>query len=690
MAYSASLRIGPAEARFERRLKRYQKMTNRNATLALRTAILALCMSLLTAGPVAAQVNGQGHAPYLGWSSWSQEVLKGQAWLTEAGIEAQSDALKSSGLQAHGYVYINIDSGWMSGFDSYGRPAVDTAKFPDGMAATIQHIHNNGQKAGIYWIPGIQQPDYNANPPILGTSYNLDSIVLPNVPGNAFSYGQASPYHMKIDFTQPGAQAYINSVVNLFASWGVDLIKLDGVTPGSDHNDLNVDNRADVAAWSQAIAQSGRPIWLTVSWALDHDYLSTWQAYANARRIEDDVECYCSTLTNWASVSKRFNDLVTWQSDSGPAKGWNDLDSLEVGNGSQDGLTNDERQSAMSLWAIANAPLFPGDDLTQLDSLGLQLLTNDAVIAVDQSGVPGTQIQGGNTPVWASSIGNGVYYVALFNLGSSSGSVTVNWSSLGFTGLADIRDLWSNSDLGTANGSYSASLNSHASQLIKVTVMSSGLITPAISLTALPTTGVVGSSVTISAAVSSPSGTPSGTVNFYSGSISLGSASLNTGVASLMTTALPASPDSVTAAYQGDSIFGPVTSSPLIVTVNPAFGITATPTSLGLSATSRQAASVLTVTPGGSSNTLSFACANLPASIGCSFSPSTLALAGVSTPQTVTMTVSDPTLSAGLTKSSGKKLPDAAFCGLEQFPKRCRLVMARLCGDDHDGDSLWG
>jgi hypothetical protein len=304
--------------------------------------------------------------------------------------------------------------------------------------------------------------------------------------------------------------------------------------------------------------------------------------------------------------------------------------------------------------------------------------------------VPGTQIQGGNTPVWASSIGNGVYYVALFNLGSSSGSVTVNWSSLGFTGLADIRDLWSNSDLGTANGSYSASLNSHASQLIKVTVMSSGLITPAISLTALPTTGVVGSSVTISAAVSSPSGTPSGTVNFYSGSISLGSASLNTGVASLMTTALPASPDSVTAAYQGDSIFGPVTSSPLIVTVNPAFGITATPTSLGLSATSRQAASVLTVTPGGSSNTLSFACANLPASIGCSFSPSTLALAGVSTPQTVTMTVSDPTLSAGLTKSSGKKLPDAAFCGLEQFPKRCRLVMARLCGDDHDGDSLWG
>ena len=125
-------------------------------------------------------------------------------------------------------------------------------------------------------------------------------------------------------------------------------------------------------------------------------HLSTWQTYSNARRIEDDVDCYCSTLTKWTSVSRRFGDLATRQSDAGPATGWNDLDSLDIGNGNQDGLSNDERQSAMSLWAIANAPLYTGDDLTQLDSFGLQLLANDAVIAVDQSGIPGSQIQGGN------------------------------------------------------------------------------------------------------------------------------------------------------------------------------------------------------------------------------------------------------------------------------------------------------
>jgi hypothetical protein len=105
-------------------------------------------------------------------------------------------------------------------------------------------------------------------------------------------------------------------------------------------------NRAEVEAWSKAIAQSGRPIWLTVSWDLDEDYLSTWQQFANARRIEGDVECEgnCSTITNWSMTSQRFYDLVGWQNASGAAVGWNDLDSLEVGNGNTSGLSEVEQQ----------------------------------------------------------------------------------------------------------------------------------------------------------------------------------------------------------------------------------------------------------------------------------------------------------------------------------------------------------
>jgi hypothetical protein len=129
----------------------------------------------------------------------------------------------------------------------------------------------------------------------------------------------------------------MNSVVDLFASWGFDLIKLDGVTPGSYSYDLSIDNRDDVQAWSKGIAQSGRPIWLTVSWALDKDYLSTWQQFSNARRIEGDVDCEgnCATSTNWAMSSYRFYDLVGWQNDSGVTRSWNDLDSSRWATRSQ-------------------------------------------------------------------------------------------------------------------------------------------------------------------------------------------------------------------------------------------------------------------------------------------------------------------------------------------------------------------
>jgi alpha-galactosidase len=122
------------------------------------------------------------------------------------------------------------------------------------------HIHDNGQKAAIHWIPGVEYPAVVANSPILGTQYHIqDILTLPYTAGNAFGGPGTSPYHYKIDFTKPGAQEYMNSVVALFASWGIDFIMLDGVTPGSDSDSLSIDNHADVAAWSKAIAVSGPP-----------------------------------------------------------------------------------------------------------------------------------------------------------------------------------------------------------------------------------------------------------------------------------------------------------------------------------------------------------------------------------------------------------------------------------------------
>src|SRR2546430_16974689 len=94
------------------------------SSLSVTTAVIAFlsCAS--------AKVNNAGQEPYLGWSSFSQQTIQGD-FLTQANMITQSDALKASGLQEHGFVYINLDSGWQGSFDQNGRPIPNNTTFPD-------------------------------------------------------------------------------------------------------------------------------------------------------------------------------------------------------------------------------------------------------------------------------------------------------------------------------------------------------------------------------------------------------------------------------------------------------------------------------------------------------------------------------------------------------------------------------
>ncbi|GCF10233.1 cellulose binding domain-containing protein [Dictyobacter arantiisoli] len=418
--------------------------------------------------------NGLAQTPLMGWSSWSS--IRNNP--SEAAIKTQAQAMAST-LKSYGYTYINLDDFWYlnptTTVDQYGRWATDTSRFPDGIAATASYMHNLGLKFGIYLTPGIPVAAVNQNTPIQGTSYHAADIADTSRHEVNYNYGNSAMYY--INYSKPGAQAFINSWANELASWGVDFLKIDGV------GDADI---SDIQAWSTALKQSGRNIYFSLSNNLDVNNVSIWQQNTNGWRIDGDVECYCSTLVTWNSVLSRFNDAPRWVGDGKPG-GWNDLDSLDVGNGSRDGLSNDERQTYMTLWSIESAPLSIGDNLTSLDSYGLSLLTNTEVIAVDQAGHQAHPIsQASSQQVWFADNGDGSYTVGLFNLGGSTATVSVNWSSLGFSGPASVRDLWSHTNLGTITNSFSATLNAHASRLLKVTPGSA--VTPTPTPTVMPTT----------------------------------------------------------------------------------------------------------------------------------------------------------------------------------------------------------
>jgi alpha-galactosidase len=406
--------------------------------------------------------------PPMGWSSWSTF----HGGISEALIESQASAMHSA-LQRYGYQYVNIDAGWFSGVDQNGRDAWDAKKFPDGIPAVAAYVHKLGLKLGIYLVPGIPKAALDANSAIAGTAYHVSDIADTTQPGNTAADGSA-----RIDFTKPGADAYVQSQANLLASWGVDYIKMDFVGPGGGR--VAADNRPDIEHWHAALLRTGRPIHLELSNSLSFANAATWAKYSNGWRIEGDVECYSKCpgqLTSWSMrVVKRFTDAPQWIPFAGPGH-WNDLDSVEVGNGAKDGLTADEKQSVVTLWSIESAPLLLGTDLTKMDPADLALITNREVIAVDQSGRPAHPVsQATPQQVWVSKNADRSYTVALFNLGDAASPVTAQWTDLGLpsTSTAMVRDLWQHKGLGRFTGAFTATLAPHASMLLRVTAAGFG------------------------------------------------------------------------------------------------------------------------------------------------------------------------------------------------------------------------
>lgn len=437
-----------------------------------------LSIALLAGGTLpnaGAEDNGLERTPVLGWSSWS--FLRKHP--TADNMKAQALALHNSGLQKLGYQYVNLDDFWYQcpgpqgpNVDPYGRWITDPLIFPaqgdtDGIKVVADYVHSLGMKFGIYVTPGISKQAVNRNTPIKGTSYTAAQIAVPSVTENNYNCKGM----VRIDYNKPGAPAYTNSWVDMLAAWGVDYIKIDGMTNN---------NAADVKAWSDAIRQSGRPMVLDVT---QGDFTTALAPilvkYANQWEFAPDVECYkCEKggssypLTSWADIAKRFDYVAEWQPYSG-AGGFNDYDSLEVGNGSNDGLTPDERQTQISLWALGASPLLLGVDLTKLDATDLQkYLENAEVLAVDQDSIAAKRVlNSGNHQAFAKTEPNGDVIIGLFNRGKKAEEVSVPASSVGLPenkGGYCLHDLWIG-ETKKATSSISAVVPSHGVVLYRAT-----------------------------------------------------------------------------------------------------------------------------------------------------------------------------------------------------------------------------
>ena len=462
---------------------------NRGAWRPLFT-LVALAISLgatgaatVVPGPpgAVAEDNGVGVTPAMGWSSWS--FLRHGP--TASKVEAQAKAMVTSGLARVGYKYVNLDDFWYicpgsqgPQVDRYGRWVPNPATFPpgpggeSGIQVVANYVHSLGLKFGLYVTPGISRQAVAKNTPILGpngrpSGYTADEIAERSVSEYNYNCGGM----VGINYKAPGAQDFIDSWADEFVSWDIDYLKLDGV--GSF-------DIPDVKAWSEALRQTGRPVHLELSNSLAIKYASTWANYSNGWRTGHDIECYsCETngssypLTDYAGVEARFDQVAEWRPYGRPGA-FNDYDSVEVGNGDNDGLTVPERETQLSLWALASSPLILGTNLTHLNSTDLALLENTAVISVDQDAIDASRVlETSTSQIFAKTERDGDVVVGLFDTGARAESLPLPF---GLTGLSpakryQVEDLWSHQAT-TSTGPIAARVPAHGVALFRISAAS--------------------------------------------------------------------------------------------------------------------------------------------------------------------------------------------------------------------------
>jgi len=425
--------------------------------------------------------------PPMGWNSYNCFG----ATVRESEVKANADFLANN-LKQYGWQYIVVDYCWFYphhpksiqdnppqfrlpkdgsyvpwlAMDNFGRLLPDVGKFPScsndqGFKPLADYIHKKGLKFGIHVMRGIPRQAVWDKTLVKGTNGINASMIADTISTCGWlnsMYG--------LDMSKSGSQEYLNSLLELYAQWGVDFIKVDDLS--SPYYNLEVEG------YQKAIAQCGRPIVFSTSpGATPITAGSHVMNHANMWRVSGDF------WDNWEQLNKMFELANQWLPYRGHGH-WPDLDMLQLGRLSRRGPVGNERETRFTqneqythftLWCIAKSPLMMGGDLTVVDPFTLSLLSNDEVIAVDQQSENNHEVRNQNGMViWTADLpGSKSKYVALFNTNDGKAKpISVEWSEIGVSGELKVRDLWAKKDLGNFSEKISLSVEPHGCRLVKI------------------------------------------------------------------------------------------------------------------------------------------------------------------------------------------------------------------------------
>lgn len=378
--------------------------------------------------------------PPMGWNSYDYYDTN----VTEANVLANAEFMAKH-LKPYGWEYVVVDIQWYAyntasmrdrfqyipfgknEMDEFGRLLPCPDKFPSsvngaGFKPLADKIHALGLKFGIHIMRGIPRAAAQNHLPILGTDVTVDMVADPSsiAPWNPDMYG--------IRNCEAG-QKYYESILELYAAWGVDFIKCDDICATGFGKEKQYNERHEVEMLHKAIEHCGRSIVLSLS---PGPALVTeswhYKKYANMWRITDDF------WDNWETLLYMFDRCEKWQ-DHVSYGCYPDCDMLPLGKvGKHFGqerdtlFTREEQKTMMTLWCIFGSPLMLGAEMTMLDDWTLSLLQNEELLRLENGRFVSKQVlRDKEKCVWASvDPKTGEHYIALFNLKNEEQEITVS------------------------------------------------------------------------------------------------------------------------------------------------------------------------------------------------------------------------------------------------------------------------
>lgn len=416
--------------------------------------------------------------PPMGWNSWDCYG----ASVTEEEVRGNASYMAEH-LKGFGWEYIVVDIQWYEpgaytssyrpfvelDMDGYSRLIPSVGRFPSsaegkGFKPLADYVHSLGLKFGIHILRGIPRQAVHRNTPILGTSYTAREIASTNsiCNWNTDMYG--------VNTAHPGAQAYYDSLLELYASWGVDFIKVDDIARSFIGDKLYFAEEIELI--HHAIEKCGRPIVLSLSpgptplEAAEHV-----QKHANMWRMTNDY------WDRWEDLVYEFGKCNEWSKYVGPAH-WPDADMLPIGHigirSCEHGFgdrytrfTKEEQLTMMTLWCIFRSPLMIGCELRDMDEWTLSLLTNKGVLRVLNHSHLAHQVSRSEEEIlWTAQDEDGSWYLAVFNISKQPRTTKISLHTIGLEGSYKAKDLWSHETLGEVEEYITLEVGTHGARLI--------------------------------------------------------------------------------------------------------------------------------------------------------------------------------------------------------------------------------